>query len=409
MCKDPNSGARGGIPVDGHEMEVDADASAYDVLSQHPRIADLAAMARTLMTASLDTRSFEPLPQRVVALSTDLALTRDEAATPFGNAVDVLGRGPQSDAERALACGLAAHVVRLHPPHAREDEDRLATDLLWLAWHTPFDATGLLDRALGDNAGNLWSAIAERIRLIDQRKLTSLGRGEALLAGAALASSRSKVAATAAAALAHEVSDRKLARVLYMGDQGEGGTELTGEMRAAPRGPAVTALLAFTGVLLCLCVARVFAVLVLSYKRPADVRIVEDGGLRVHWRTEILGRTLRDQTIVVPRSALAQITRDVRYPRAAFYSGLLALAVGSCLGVSALVDGLRAASPSLIVWGLASVSVGLALDFVLSSVVPGARGRCSLLVTARTGKKLCVGGVDVRKADGLLKRMERPV
>jgi hypothetical protein len=388
-------------------MEVDADASAYDVLSQHPRIADLAAMTRTLMTASLDTRTFEPLPQRVVALSTDLALTRDEAATPFGNAVDILGRGPQSDAERALACALAAHVVRLHPPHAREDEDRLATDLLWLAWHTPFDATGLLDRALGADAANLWSAIAERIRLIDQRKLTTLGRGEALLAGAALASSSSKVAATEAAALAVEVSDRKLARVLHMGDHGEGGDAVTGEMRAAPRSPAVTALLAFSGVLLCIAVVRGFAVLVLSYKRPANVRIVEDGGLRVHWRTEILGRTLRDQAIVVPRAALAQVTREVRYPRIAFYAGLLALAVGSCVGVSALVDGLRAGSPSLVVSGLAIVSLGLALDFALSSVAPGARGRCSLLVTARTGQKLCVGGVDVRKADAFLKRLER--
>jgi hypothetical protein len=98
----------------------------------------------------------------------------------------------------------------------------------------------------------------------------------------------------------------------------------------------------------------------------------------------------------------------VRYPRIALYAGLLALAVGSYVGVSAFVDGVRAASPSLLASGLAIVALGLALDFALSSVAPGARGRCRLLLVPRDGAKLCVAGVDAARADALLARLSRP-
>ena len=159
-------------------MEADADVRAYEALSLHPRVADLAAVTRASMTAATETRRPERQPERVTQIAGELRLSREDAATPFGNALDVLERGPEDDAERALACALAAHVVALNPPKDRDEEDRLANDLLWLAAHTPFDATGLLDRALGDKAANLWDALADRIRRIDQGKLPALGRGE---------------------------------------------------------------------------------------------------------------------------------------------------------------------------------------------------------------------------------------
>ena len=389
-------------------MEVDADARAYEALSQHPRLADLAAVTRASMTGAAETRRPERQPERVAEIAGELKLPRDEASTPFGNALDVLERGPEDDAERALACALAAHVVALHPPKDRDDEDRLANDLLWLASHTSFDATGLLDRALGDRAANLWDALADRIRRIDQGKLPALGRGEALVAAVALASSRSKGAIRQATALAAEVRDRKLARVLGAGAGREPLEPLSGEMAPAPRGPALTALLAVTGILLAMQAARLLGRLALAYKKPAEVTLTDDGGVRVHWRVELLGRTLRDRDVLVPRAALARATREVRYPRLALYAGLLALAVGSYVGVAAFVDGVRAASPSLLGSGLAIVALGLALDFALSSLAPGARKRCRLLLVPRTGTKLCVAGVDPARADAVLARLSRP-
>jgi hypothetical protein len=389
-------------------MEVDADVRAFEALSLHPRMADLAALARATMTTAVETRRAAREPERLAQIAGDLKLTREEAVTPFGNALDVLERGPEDDAERALACALAARAVALDPPKDREAEDRLAGDLLWLAAHTPFDATGLLDRALGDAAATVWDAMADKVRRIDQGKLPVLGRGEALVGAAALSMSTSKGAAKQARDLATEVRDRKLARVLGATARPEPVEPVVGEMTPAPRGPVATSLLAMTGLLFAVQGVRLLGRLAVAYKRPAELTLSEEGGVRVRWRVEVLGRTLREREVLVPRTALMRATREVRYPRIALYAGLLSLAVGSYVGVAAFTDGLRAASPSLLATGLVIVALGLALDFALSSIAPGARGQCRLLVVPRDGAKLCVGRVDPRRADAILARLSRP-
>jgi hypothetical protein len=163
--------------------------------------------------------------------------------------------------------------------------------------------------------------------------------------------------------------------------------------------------MAVSGVLLALYAARLFGRLAFAYRRPAEVSISEDGGVRVRWRTELLGRTMGDGDVIVPRVSLARATREVRYPRAVLYAGLLALSVGSYLGVAAFVDGVRAASPSLLATGLAVVALGLAVDFALSSIAPSRRGKCRLLFVSRDGRTLCVGDVETALADALLARL----
>lgn len=391
-------------------MEADADARAYDALSKHPRLGVLASLTRSLMKTAAETRAAAPPAGRVGDLATDLGVTHDEAATPFGNALDVLSRGPEDDAERALACALAAHAVANEPPKGRDDEDRLSGDLLWLATHTALDATGLLDRALGDAATSLWDAVADRIRRADQAAgpVPGLGRAESLVGAVALAGSSSKGALRQAATLAGEVRDPKLARILAARVEGEAMEPVPGELSAAPRGPVTTALMAVTGLLVLVPALRFVGRLALGYRRPAVVSLADEGGVRVKSRTEVLGRTLRDRDVLVPRAALLRATRDVRYPSLGMYAGLLALAVGSYLGVATFVDGVRAASPSLLATGLAVVALGLGLDFVLTSVAPGLRGRCRVLFVSRDGARLCVGDVDTGRADALLARLARP-
>src|SRR5579883_450954 len=96
-------------------MDVDADARAYEALSHHARLADLTSLARASMTSAAEARRLDRQPERAAQAAAELGLTREEAATPFGNALDVLARGPEDDAERALACALAAHVVAAEP------------------------------------------------------------------------------------------------------------------------------------------------------------------------------------------------------------------------------------------------------------------------------------------------------
>ena len=95
----------------------------------------------------------------------------------------------------------------------------------------------------------------------------------------------------------------------------------------------------------------------------------------------------------------------MRFPRLGLYAGLLALVAGSYVGVGALVDGVRAASPSLLGTGLLLIAAGIGLDLLLASVGPGARGRCRVSFLPKRGAMVCIGFVDAARADSALLRL----
>jgi len=389
-------------PVEGGPL------GAYEALAKSARLSDLVSVTKNVVGEAARSRKGGPgFGIKVSAAADDVKLERPDAQTPFGNALEVLGRGPEDAAERALAAALWAHAVAETPRGNADDEDVVAGDVLWLATHTAFDATSLLDRALGDDAAEIWEAVAARVKRIDQGKGGALGRGEAIVGAAALASSNNTRAKALVAELGDQVKDPVLVRML--GAAAEAGpveVRLEGEIVAAPRGPIATALLAFTGILFVIHALRLLARLALAYRRPAEVMFT-DTGVRLKTRTEMLGRTLREKEHVIVKSGLVRVMREVRYPRLAFYAGLLALAFGSYIGVRAFVDGVRAASPSLLLVGLVIVIVGIAADFVLGSLIPGARGKCRIAFVPRSGRTLCIGDVDVKRADDALARTLR--
>jgi hypothetical protein len=188
-------------------------------------------------------------------------------------------------------------------------------------------------------------------------------------------------------------------------DPDAGGASVVGEMMPTPRGEVATTLMALTGILLVARAARLVARFVLSYRRPAELTLADDGGLRVQWRTHMLGRTLGDGDVRVPRGGLVRASREVLYPRLASYAGLLALVSGSYVGVSTLVDGIRAGSPSLVAGGLLVVGAGLGADLLVSVLLPGLGGRCRIVLVSRDGQRLCIGAVDVASADAFLARL----
>jgi hypothetical protein len=385
-------------------MEVDGDVGAlraFEAIVELPRASDLAAVARAVTTRAFEARRRDVDASQVTRLADEIALERVEGDTPFGNALDVLEHGPEDDAQRALACALTALVLTYDPPTGRDDEEHMAERTLWLAANTAFDATSLLDRALGATAGALWVAIANRIRSIDADRLPSSNRGQAIVGALALSSSRAKEARRELALLQMEIRDPKVQRIFRNAPR-DPPKALTGEIVPAPRGSAATTALALSGILLVMHLVRSFARVALGYRRPAAMTLAEDGGVRVRWRVEVLGRVLREAELFVPRGGLLRVVRDVRYPKLALYAGLLALSVGSLIGVSAFVDGARVLSPSLLAAGLAIVTLGLALDFALSSLAQGARGDCRVLIVPRSGSAVCIGRVDISHADELL-------
>jgi hypothetical protein len=182
---------------------------------------------------------------------------------------------------------------------------------------------------------------------------------------------------------------------------------LQGERAAYPRGPLLTGLLAITGLLLLIELGRLVGRYVLSLRRTAEVR-VSAAGLEVRTRTVMLGRTLLESASVIPRDGLVRVTREIRYPGLPMYAGLVALAIGSYIGVGLFVDGARAGSPSMLGTGLLIALLGLVIDFALSSLIPGARGRSRLLIVPRRGPVLCLTSVDVASADRILGRLAKP-
>jgi hypothetical protein len=395
------------MPVSAGMPVVDArPLAAYEVVTQSARLADLVALtARIVGDAARMRNSAFAFGARVRAAAEEAKLTRDDAETRFGNVLDVLSTGGETPAARALASALWAHAIA-EAPRARtsEDEDRIAGDVLWLASHTAFDATPLLDRAFGEDSADLWRAIADRVRRIDAGRGGPLGRGEALVGCAALAGSGSARAKALTASLAKEVKDPALVRVLGTGEgMAPDEVRLEGELLPSPRGLFATTMLAISGLLFAVHAVRLFARFALAYRAPAEVHLSE-AGVRVKTRTELLGRTLHEREHVILRSGLVRVVREVRFPRAAFYAGLLALALGSYIGIRAFADGVRSASPSLLLVGLLIVAIGIGADFVLGTLLPGSRGRCRVAFVPRSGRTLCVGDVDVHRADDALRR-----
>jgi hypothetical protein len=378
----------------------ETELRAFDALATHGRLSDLVAITRAIATSAAEGRKNAWTDEaKVKALAEEAKLTEDDAKTAFGNALLVLQRGPEDDDERALARALWAHAIAEAPGKGRDEEDRVATDVLWLATHTPFDATPLLDRALGEAAGELWDAIADRVRKVDQSKLANLGRAEAVVGCVALAESPSPVAKKHATALATDLKDATLTRVLA----GKSVREETvrGELGLTPRGPVATTAMALTGILFAIHGARLVARFALAYKCPAELTLSATGA-RLHARTEVLGRTVRERNVVFAREGLSRATREVRYPRLAFYTGLLALALGSYLGVATLIDGMRAVSPSLLLTGVLIVAAGVLLEMLFASLEPGVTGKCSIVLVPAKGRSVRIAALDPKAADSAL-------
>ncbi|MBX7197452.1 MAG: hypothetical protein K1X94_35735 [Sandaracinaceae bacterium] len=379
---------------------MDREIAAFDALAKHPRLDAVAGLVGELVRAATTGRAFSGWPESAAGKVEALALTDVEAETDYGDLRAVLRRGPETEAEGTLVRALAAHALASHPPSDDDATLRFASELLWLAAETPFDALRTIDRALGEDlAEATWSAIAARVRRADG---PNGSRGEALLGATALAASSSAFARKLAARLKKELRDPWLRGAL---GREEGGAVVDGEMTPGPRSLVATICLGLTGILFVVSGARLFAKVALAVKRPATVRIGASG-IDIETRTEMLGRTLRERRIRIDRAALARAAREVRYPRVAFYAGLFALAIGSYLGVSLLVDGTRAASPSLLALGLVIIAAGVAIDFGLAGLTTSVRGKCRLVLVPRRGPAVAIDGLDRDVADRALEALK---
>jgi hypothetical protein len=326
----------------------------------------------------------------VRAKAKTLELGADDGKTAFGNAIEVLARGPEDDAEAELARALGALAMA----SAKECDAGL---VVRLASKTAFDPSALIDEALGDRADALFADLGKRAAAARDGS----DRDGALVATAILLSSKRPRAKKELDAIAEKTREPLVRVVAAQSAEASRETHLAGELVPAPRNPIITVLLGVTGILLAMGLVRLMMRLVLAYRCPAEVS-TSSRGVRIRARTELLGRTLRDREIVIGADALSRAVREVRFPRLGLYAGLIALALGTYVGVGALADGARVASPSLLAWGFLFVAAGVIVDFVLSSVRFGAKGKCRIVLAPRKGRVLCIGDVDPKRADAAL-------
>jgi hypothetical protein len=397
-----------------------------DELAGHLRGDDLARLVHTVAFAAADERRTS-LSDGLSELADRAGLSATDADTSFGNALRILEQGkgePMDDAARVLLATLLARGVALSPPSGAEAEGRVAEVLIWLATQTPLDALTALDAAMGERAEGLWTAIGGLVRRADEGSLPELGRAGALIAAAALRSSTSAAARVEAAALAAEARDpvvRALLRDAPLREPGapeggrEGGdeqegrgepTHVRGEIVPPPRGLIPLVLMAVTGILLVLHLGRLLGRLLLRYRRPAELTITSRG-LTVRSSTQLFGRTLKEGETHIPAEALQRVSREVRYPRAGLYAGLVSLGLGTYVGVSLFVDGARAGSPELLGVGALFLAIGAALDFAFSHLAAKAKGRCRVIIVPRKGPVVALGGADPALADAALGRLVR--
>jgi hypothetical protein len=321
-----------------------------------------------------------------------------DAETPYGNVIRALELGVSTPTEAMLLGTLLALSVR-EPAETEEQELLFAANATWLATHTPCDALLSLDAAAGEREG-VWRALS-RVALEPAQVAADFGRTEALVAAAALGSSTSASALPVRVRAVEHAQDAPVRALLAAG--GASAEPIHGEMAAPPFGPFMTALLALTLVLFVWHAVRLIGRFAFAYRRPAALTLTERG-LELTYHVELLGKVLRDRSAVVPLSNLARVTREVKYARGGLYAGLAALVLGTYFGMGLFVDGLRVpgGSASLLAMAVALIVSGIALDFVLSSALDSARGRCSIVVVPRKGRALCVANIDVAQADTML-------
>jgi len=183
--------------------------------------------------------------------------------------------------------------------------------------------------------------------------------------------------------------------------------ELKGELGPRYFGPLWTTLLAATGVLLVLRVARLLARWFLRRHVTALVTLHEPG-LHLSLRTTMFGKLLGERELLIALHDLNRVERVVRYAGLAFYAGLCALALGSYVGAQLIVESVRGGQDTLIllVLGPLVIGLGLLLDFILVTGLGSVRGLCRLRLVTRDGLRLEIDQLDPPLVDALLRGLK---
>ncbi|GAC1352715.1 MAG: hypothetical protein NVSMB1_18360 [Polyangiales bacterium] len=396
-------------------------AQAAEVARLHPHAEKLAAIAADVAGRLADSRGRHAKESDIEEIAKQAGLDREQAETEFGNVFAILQRGAEDLAERAIVGAfVGAGVVRILEGNviaARKWAERLS----YLGAHTGFDPLSALPPGVSPSVLRpLYRALADHAREIDLGKLPTADRAQLLVCAAALADAVETMGsedeiAQIVSRLAADLADPVAVRLITVRaldapstilQSGPSSTALKGHLSSPPRSALFTVFYALSGYMLLHAIALLVFKHLLGFKRDARLELTETG-LEIKGKVALLGRELLVVNTVIPTSGLALIKRDVRYPSLPLYGGLASLLIGTYAGVSLLAWGVQAASPRLLGYGLLALLAGVVLDFVLTTLLPGAAGRCRLLMVPKQGRAVCVAGLAIGDTDRMLSELAR--
>ena len=404
------------------------DGSPQADIEGHPRRDDLARLVRMVVLTAAD-EGHARFGDGLDEVMADKQLGAEDGLVGSCDLIQALsGDEPPILRARRVVALLLARGINLELPTDDTAAARLSQQLCWLAAHTWIDVLCALAEGLDEPTGAwAWNALAGLIRHADRRG-TPNGRAEALAAVALLSASSHPAAKDGLGSLEGQLRDGLLIAALprnettsstadnaeaadddeaaHDDEAAASATSLTGELVPAPLGPIALVLWTVTGLIVVRHLFRFIANVILRCKRPTQITVVNEG-VTVAAKLDVLGRTLRCRQTHIPIANLAQVVREVRYPRIALYAGLLTLALGTYLGTLLIADGGRAGSPSLLALGAAIFGAGVALDLIFANLLLGGRRKHRLLFVPRKGRVVAIVTEDQRAVERAVKRLAR--
>lgn len=345
-------------------------------------------------------------------------VARDATQTPFGDLLIALERGPESSMQWALLAALFVRgfeqAVRAESAGSKALVASFAAHSDWLELSSPYRVFPLLDGLLmPELAAQVYAEVAALVLRDDDKDSEPETRARNAGRIAGLAEARSASARTALERIETSVQDgfsRTLAafalgKTRVASDSVPPETHVRGRLQHPPRAPWLAFIGWLSGWALVVWALRlVFAAVGYFTEIEADF-----GGeaVRVRRTTFLLGRTMQRTEQVYPLLRLCAAQRAARFPTLHFVLGAFCLALGVVLGGVFAFDAARTGDRTLWLIAAALLLSGSGLDLALEVVIPGSRSRVTLDLDFGRPHRLCIGGVAIEEADGLLKQLWR--
>jgi hypothetical protein len=396
--------------------ELDKAASVARKLDHAARLSDL---TYDVMCRQAEGRSLFTGERFVAGRAEAHEVTRDQAATPYGNLLTILENGPDSNMKWAL---LAALFVQGFAQALQAAEEGASDALLarfighcdWLELCSPFRIQPLFGRVLPEaQAASLMRAIADAVLRDDSADNDAETRGQNAARICALAADKREAGREQLVRIAAEAKDpcsgalasafaapQAGGRDSVSSERPQEALSLTGRLGRFPSTPGLSLVRWLTGWALVAWFARLLST-VLGLRRRARVSLVGQA-LRVEREVVLMGKTVRAHDEVYSLGQLRLARRSRRFPFVHLLAGVVSFAFGIIVGGMFLFDALRVGELPLLGIAGAILLGGAGLDLLLEVVVPGGKGRIALDLDLGKGSRTRLTGVAQAQADPFL-------